>query len=93
MKTAMEQPTVASLLDGIVVSPSVFVETNELTLQDRCDSCNAAAYVRAVKDNSELLFCGNHARRNLIALTEQGWKIDDQTFRVFDTNNGTSSMK
>ena len=79
---------------GIVVEPSmlmygvenipdsVFVNTEELTLADRCDSCNAAAYVRALKDGNQLLFCGNHARRNIVALTNTGWHIDDQTSRI-----------
>lgn len=34
----------------------------ELTLQDRCDSCSAAAKVIATFLNGELLFCGHHAR-------------------------------
>jgi hypothetical protein len=34
----------------------------ELTLQDRCDSCSAAAKVVATFLNGELLFCGHHAR-------------------------------
>lgn len=35
----------------------------ELTLQDRCDSCSAAAKVIATFLNGELLFCGHHARK------------------------------
>jgi hypothetical protein len=35
----------------------------ELTLQDRCDSCSAAAKVVATFLNGELLFCGHHARK------------------------------
>lgn len=34
----------------------------ELTLQDRCDACSAAAKVVATFLNGELLFCGHHAR-------------------------------
>jgi len=35
----------------------------ELTLQDRCDSCSAAAIVVATFLYGELLFCGHHARK------------------------------
>lgn len=31
---------------------------------DRCDSCGAQAYVRAVLHGSELLFCAHHARKH-----------------------------
>jgi len=36
--------------------------TREFTLQDRCDSCGAAAKVAATFMNGDLLFCGHHAR-------------------------------
>ena len=35
-----------------------------MTGLDRCDSCGAQAYVRAVLNGSELLFCGHHAKRH-----------------------------
>jgi hypothetical protein len=38
------------------------VEARELTLQDRCDSCGAAAKVVATLLNGELMFCGHHAK-------------------------------
>jgi hypothetical protein len=46
------------------------VEDRELTLNDRCDACGAAAKVVATLLNGELLFCGHHARsygKHLIA--------------------------
>jgi len=42
---------------------SVTVARRELTLQDRCDSCGAAAKIIATFLNGELLFCGHHARK------------------------------
>jgi len=39
------------------------VTHRELTLQDRCDSCGAAARVLATFINGELMFCGHHARK------------------------------
>ena len=38
-------------------------QARELTLQDRCDACGAAAKVIATFLNGELLFCGHHARK------------------------------
>ena len=38
-------------------------QERELTLEDRCDSCSAAAKVIATFLNGELLFCGHHARK------------------------------
>lgn len=39
------------------------IETRaEITKQDRCDKCGAAAKVRATLMNGELYFCGHHAR-------------------------------
>lgn len=36
---------------------------SELRPADRCDSCGAQAYVAAVVDGTELLYCGHHANR------------------------------
>jgi hypothetical protein len=49
----------------------------ELTLQDRCDSCNAAAKVVATFLNGELLFCGHHARNVKASLQEKSVNIYD----------------
>lgn len=38
-------------------------QERELTLEDRCDACSAAAKVIATFLNGELLFCGHHARK------------------------------
>ena len=32
----------------------------ELTLNDRCDSCGAGAYVKVTGVTGELFFCGHH---------------------------------
>lgn len=74
-----------TLLRGIELPAESTVVTAELRPANRCDRCGAAAYVRTVKGNLELLFCGNHARRNAEALLSGGWLIDDQSHRVFDS--------
>jgi len=53
------------------------VENRELTLNDRCDVCQAAAKVVATLLNGELLFCGHHAR-------EHGTSLIAKSLRVYD---------
>jgi hypothetical protein len=47
---------------GEIMTTTVNTE-RVLTLQDRCDSCGAAAKVVATFLHGELLFCGHHARK------------------------------
>ena len=44
---------------------------------DRCDSCGAKAWVRAVLGGSELLFCAHHAARHLDQLSVVATYIQD----------------
>lgn len=39
---------------------AVIEKPRVLTLQDRCDRCNAQAFVKVQGVNGELLFCGHH---------------------------------
>jgi hypothetical protein len=39
------------------------ITRQELTLQDRCDACGAAAKVSASFIQGELMFCGHHAHK------------------------------
>ena len=59
--------------------PEVYppAERRDLTALDRCDSCGARAWVRAVLPASELLFCAHHASRHLDALTSVALYIQD----------------
>ena len=47
---------------------------------DRCDRCTAAAKVRAVLLNGELLFCGHHAKEFAVKIKEVSLKIEDPEF-------------
>lgn len=53
------------------------IAVREITLQDRCDSCGAAAKVVATLLNGELLFCGHHARKFGPALENKALDIYD----------------
>jgi hypothetical protein len=48
-----------------------------LTLQDRCDSCGAAARIVATLASGELLFCGHHGRQYSQALVSQAIQVYD----------------
>jgi hypothetical protein len=62
------------------------VQQRELTLQDRCDSCSAAALVVATFLNGELMFCGHHARKMSAELIKKA-------VNVFDPQNELSAIK
>lgn len=49
----------------------------ELNALDRCDVCDARAWVRAVMRTSELLFCAHHANIHLDALRETALFVQD----------------
>jgi len=56
---------------------STSVEERVLTLNDRCDTCSAAAKVVATFLNGELLFCGHHARKAGTNLVSKAIKVYD----------------
>lgn len=62
--------------------PVTMTTSDELTAVDRCDRCNAQAYVRAHLASGVLLFCGHHARSHRDQLLTQALRIDDQTHRM-----------
>lgn len=55
----------------------VTVDERVLTLDDRCDSCAAAAKVVATLLNGELLFCGHHARNIKDVLVPKAIRVYD----------------
>jgi len=81
---------VPTMLHDFEIPDGNVVDTDALTLADRCDSCGAAALVRATSEfaSSELLFCGSHAKRHIAKLISQDWNIDDQTYRIFPEFTG-----
>lgn len=54
-----------------------------LTALDRCDTCSAQAYVRAVlPSGQDLLFCGHHANVHRPGLVMSGALFQDETDRL-----------
>ena len=61
------------------------LSTPALNVTDRCDRCQAQAYVRVVlSGGSDLLFCGHHWSRHEDALRPQAEQIVDETHRLAD---------
>lgn len=54
-----------------------------LSATDRCDRCNAQAYVRVIlPGGSDLLFCGHHWNRHEPVLRPQAIEVVDETHRL-----------
>jgi hypothetical protein len=59
----------------------VTTEVNrQLTAQDRCDACSAAAQVIVTFLNGELMFCGHHAK-------DKADSLKLKSVNIFDPNN------
>lgn len=58
--------------------PSVMeTQTRNLTAQDRCDSCSAAALSWAEKGDLYLQFCDHHMTKQRQGLEDKGWTVVD----------------
>jgi hypothetical protein len=54
------------------------VVNRELSLQDRCDSCKAQAFVLVKLVSGELIFCGHHFNKYELNLRESAYEIVDE---------------
>lgn len=72
----------------VLEAPAVTATTPalpELRIADRCDQggCSAQAFMRAsINGANVLLFCGHHGQRNVEALKEQGFYVEDYRDRI-----------
>jgi len=55
----------------------ITAQGRELTLNDRCDMCSAAAMVVATFLNGELMFCGHHGKEKKTNLFEKALSVFD----------------
>ena len=59
------------------------ITATPLTASDRCDRCNAQAYVRVVLNaGSELLFCAHHYSKFSVTLAASAREIHDETHKL-----------
>lgn len=49
-----------------------------LRIADRCDTCNAQAFVLAKFGSGELMFCGHHFAKYEINIRTQAYEIVDE---------------
>ena len=62
---------------------NTMIEAAPLTAADRCDRCNAQAYVRVVLNGgSELLFCAHHYSKFSVSLRATARSIQDETHKL-----------
>jgi hypothetical protein len=54
----------------------------KLTAFDRCDRCDAQAYVSASGVSGELLFCGHHYNKVKDSIKEWAFEIVDETEKL-----------
>jgi len=82
---AQEQPMLTQLLlkELDTMATQEQMAGRELTAEDRCDSCNAAAKVIATFLNGELMFCGHHARSLKDSLLKQAANVYDPEDSIF----------
>ena len=54
----------------------------QLNSGDRCDQCNAQAYVLVKGVSGELLFCGHHYAKNEAGLIKFSYEIIDERTKL-----------
>jgi hypothetical protein len=57
-------------------------ETDQLNAHDRCDSCQAQAYVWVEGVNGDLLFCGHHFSKNEEKIRAYAFEIIDERHKL-----------
>jgi hypothetical protein len=60
-------------------------QSDTLTAKDRCDRCNAQAYVSVLLGESELLFCGHDYAEAEAKLTALNAVVVDERYKLFKT--------
>ena len=50
----------------------------QLKIADRCDSCDAQAFVLVKGMSGELMFCGHHYQKHEVALIKFAYEIVDE---------------
>ncbi|MGO1539287.1 MAG: DUF7455 domain-containing protein [Leucobacter sp.] len=72
--------------DRVTVTDTVETAETEasrpLSGLDRCDSCGAQAYVRAMLGGTELLFCAHHARKHEAKLRPSAEAWHDESHKL-----------
>jgi hypothetical protein len=70
---------VATVTENVVQVEQI---ERELLVADRCDRCGAQAFMQAIKENLDLLFCAHHGREYTPALVDQNFVVLDSSHRL-----------
>lgn len=54
------------------------LKEKQLKINDRCDSCNAQAFVLVKLISGELMFCGHHFAKYEANLTKSAYEVVDE---------------
>lgn len=74
-----------------MTATTVQPERTFLTHANRCDTCGAQAFIRALFVNGELTFCGHHGRLMSIPLQQQAIFVEDGTDLINTPNTSANS--
>lgn len=71
-----------------IVEEQVEIKERTLTLNDRCDSCGAAALVKVSGVSGELYFCGHHYTKfeNTENMKKFAFDIVDERWTMYNEN-------
>jgi len=80
----MQDPTTEgkNMETAIVEEVSETTETDTLNATDRCDSCNAQAYVWVNGISGDLLFCGHHFSKSEEKIRAYAFEIIDERHKL-----------
>jgi hypothetical protein len=80
----MQDPTTEgkNMETAIVEEVSETTETDTLNATDRCDSCNAQAYVWVNGISGDLLFCGHHFSKSEEKIRAYAFEIIDERYKL-----------
>lgn len=62
----------------MIAVEEAIIKEQKLNLLDRCDKCQAQAFVLVKLANGELYFCGHHFNKYEINLRESSYEIVDE---------------
>jgi hypothetical protein len=80
----MQDPTMEGEEMNILIADSVdeVEETDTLNANDRCDSCQAQAYVWVNGITGDLLFCGHHFTKHEDKIRAYAFEIIDERYKL-----------
>jgi len=57
-------------------------KSDQLNVSDRCDRCGAQAFIYAINEDHDLMFCNHHGKEFAVVLEMQGFLIQDESWKL-----------